>query len=142
MELYDVMRSSTRGYVSTASISRSRRCASSRLAVPRGSRGSTLTLNNGTILAASGGSVVTIKGGLVNFGGVGNTINITNNLCPGGCTVIGGLKVLLTNGAIAGNVSVNTPIINPGGGTINFSNGGNTAHITVDGATTHVRIGG
>jgi hypothetical protein len=102
---------------------------------------STLSLNNGTILTASGGSVVKIQGGLVNFGGVGNTINITNNLCPGGCTVIGGLKVFLTNGALAGNVTVDTPIINPGGGTINFSNGGNTAHITVDGATTKVRIG-
>jgi hypothetical protein len=103
--------------------------------------GSTLNLSNGTILFASGGSVVKIQGGLVNFGGAGNTINITNNLCPGGCPVIGGLKVFLTNGAVAGNVSVDTPIINPGGGTINFSNGGNTAHITVDGANTRVRIG-
>ena len=103
--------------------------------------GSTVTLNNGTLLFASGGSVVRIQGALVNFGGVGNTINITNNLCAGGCPIFGGIKVFLTNGAVVGNVSVDSPITNPGGGTINFSNGANTAHITVDGPNTKVRIG-
>ena len=102
---------------------------------------STLNLNNGSFLLAQGGSLVKITGALVNFGGVGNTVNITNNLCGSPCTVIGGLQVFLTNGAIAGNVSIAGPITNPGGGTINLSNGATTAHLVVDGATTKVRIG-
>jgi len=103
--------------------------------------GSTLNLNNGSFLLAQGGSFVKITGALVNFGTGGNTVNLTNNLCGSPCTVIGGLKVFLTNGALAGNVSINNPITNAGGGTFNFSNGANTAHLVVDGANTQVRIG-
>jgi hypothetical protein len=103
--------------------------------------GSTLNLNNGSFLLAQGGSLVKITGALVNFGGAGNTVNLTNNLCGSPCTVIGGLQVFLTNGAIAGNVSIAGPITNPGGGAINLSNGANTAHLVVDGANTKVRIG-
>jgi hypothetical protein len=102
---------------------------------------STLNLNNGSFLLAQGGSFVRITGALVNFGGAGNTVNLTNNLCGSPCTVIGGLQVFLTNGAIAGNVTIASPITNPGGGTINLSNGATTAHLVVDGANTKVRIG-
>jgi hypothetical protein len=102
---------------------------------------STLNLNNGSFFMAQGGSFVKITGALVNFGTGGNTVNVTNNLCGSPCTVIGGLNVFLTNGALAGNVSIHNPITNAGGGTINLSNGATTAHLVVDGATTQVRIG-
>ena len=103
--------------------------------------GSTLNLSNGSLFLAQGGSFVKIGGALVNFGGTGNTLNITNNLCASSCHVTGGLNVFLTNGAGPGNVVINAPITNPGGGTINLSNGPTTAHIVVDGAATQVRIG-
>jgi hypothetical protein len=104
--------------------------------------GSTLSINNGALLLASGNSVVTAQRSLINFGGTGNVVNITNNLCAvSACQTTGGLNVLLTNGATPGNVTIITPITNPGGGTINLSNGAGTAHIIVDGVTTKVRLG-
>jgi hypothetical protein len=89
------------------------------------------------------GQITSGQNSLINFGGVGNTVNITNNLCSGGgCATIAGLQVLLANGANPSNVTITTPpITNPGGGTINLSGGVNTAHIIVDGVNTKVKLG-
>ena len=79
--------------------------------------GSTLTLTNGALLSLSGGSTLNITGALINFIGTGNTLSITNGLCGnGGCSMIANLPVLLTGGATASNVMLNTPVQNLAGG--------------------------
>jgi len=92
--------------------------------------GSTLTITNGALLNVSGGAILNIGGALVNFIGAGSTLNITNNLCAGGgCTKIFNLPVLVTGG---GSLTLNNPIVNAAGNTLNF--GPNTAVISVTGA--------
>jgi hypothetical protein len=67
---------------------------------------------------------------LVNFLSTGNTLNITNNLCAGGgCTTMGGLRVLITGG---GSLSLSNPILNATGNTLNI--GPDAAVISVSGA--------
>ncbi|HEY4910420.1 MAG TPA: FecR domain-containing protein [Methylomirabilota bacterium] len=99
--------------------------------------GSTLTINNGVLLFASGGSVVNIRGALIAFSGTpGNTVAIANALA---FVTIGGIPVALTGGALAGNVLITGAAIkNPGLGTITP----NKALIRVDGATTKITISG
>jgi hypothetical protein len=96
--------------------------------------GSTLTITNGALLNVSSGAILNVGGALVNFIGTGNTLNITNNLCAGGgCTMMGGLRVLFTGGSL----SLTNPILKEGGTTGNKLNiiGPNTAVISVSGAT-------
>jgi hypothetical protein len=83
---------------------------------------------------------VTIRGALVNFGGTrGNTISVTNSLCP--CSVFSGIPVALTNGALAANVSIGPkPIGNGSLGAVNLSSP-STAVIVVSGASSRVTIG-
>jgi hypothetical protein len=65
--------------------------------------GATLTLFNGPLITVAGNGFANITGGLINFGGTGgNTVNVTNSLCP--CTLFGGIPVALQNGALAQNV--------------------------------------
>jgi hypothetical protein len=92
--------------------------------------GSTLTIANGALLNLSGGSTLSVTGALINFlPGGGNTLSITNNLCGnGGCTLIGGLPVLVRGG---GSIVLNNPILNAIGNTLNIAPG--AAVITVTG---------
>ena len=100
--------------------------------------GSQITVTNGTLLFAAGGSVVNISGALLSFGGAGSTVTVSNALCP--CTIIGGIPVRLSGGALAANVSITNPIKNAGGSnTVSFGAG---AAVRVDGATTKVTISG
>ena len=99
--------------------------------------GSQISVSGGTLLFAAGGSVVNISGGLLSFGGSGNTVTVSNTLCP--CTIIGGIPVRLTGGALAANVSITSPIKNAAGNTVSFGAG---AAVRVDGATTRVTISG
>lgn len=98
--------------------------------------GSTLTLSNGPVLNVSGNSRVDIAGALIGFGGAPSTVNINNNLCAGGCTTIGGLRVQL-NGTPAANVVINNPIT--GAGTVNIP--ANAAFLSVSGVGSRVTIG-
>ena len=99
--------------------------------------GSTLTISNGALLNLSGGATLTVTGALINFLGTGNTLSITNNLCGNaGCVMIGNLPVLVRGG---GSVTLNNPILNPAGNTLNITPG--SAVITVTGNAT-VRQGG
>jgi hypothetical protein len=100
--------------------------------------GSQLSVTNGTLLFASGGSVVNITGALLSFGGAGSTVTVSNTLCP--CTVIGGIPVRLSGGALAANVSIANPIQNAAGNTVSIAAG--AAALRVDGATTRVTVGG
>lgn len=99
--------------------------------------GSTLTINGGVLLFASGGSVVDIRGALIAFSGTpGSTVTVSNSL-P--FVNIAGIPVALTGGALAGNVLITGPAIkNAELGTITP----NKALIRVDGAATRVTIGG
>jgi len=99
--------------------------------------GSTLSINNGVLLFASGGSVVDIRGALIAFSGSpGSTVAISNGLA---FVNIGGIPVALTGGAQAGNVLITGAAIkNPGLGTITPGK----ALIRVDGAATRVTISG
>jgi hypothetical protein len=92
--------------------------------------GSTLTIANGALLNLSGRSTLSVTGALINFlPGGGNTLSITNNLCGnGGCTLIGGLPVLVRGG---GSIVLNNPILNAIGNTLNITPG--AAVITVTG---------
>jgi hypothetical protein len=100
--------------------------------------GSQISVVNGTLLFAAGGSVVNISGGLLSFGGAGSTVTVSNTLCP--CTIIGGIPVRLSGGALAGNVSITNPIQNAAGNTVSIAAG--AAAVRVDGATTRVTISG
>jgi hypothetical protein len=100
--------------------------------------GSQITVANGTLLFAAGGSVVNISGALLSFGGTGSTVTVNNALCP--CTVIGGIPVRLSGGALAANVSITNAIQNAAGNTVSVAAG--AAAIRVDGATTKVTISG
>ncbi len=101
--------------------------------------GSSLRLLNGPLVSLSSGSALNINGALVAFGGTaGNTVSITNSLCP--CTTIGGLPVSLTGGALASNVSITNAIRNPGLASIKVAP--NAAVLRVDGAGTRVTISG
>jgi hypothetical protein len=100
--------------------------------------GSQLTVANGALLFAAGGSVVNISGALLSFGGAGSTVTVSNALCP--CTVIGGIPVRLSGGALAANVSITNAIQNAAGNTVSI--GGGAAAIRVDGATTKLTISG
>jgi hypothetical protein len=95
--------------------------------------GSTLTItNNGALLSLSGRSSVTIAGALISFIGTGNTLSIANNLCgTGGCSLIGGLPVVVTG---AGSVVLNNPVANLAGNTLNIAPG--SAVISVTGNST------
>jgi hypothetical protein len=100
--------------------------------------GSQLSVVNGTLLFAAGGSVVNISGGLLSFGGSGSTVTVSNALCP--CTIIGGIPVRLSGGALAANVSITNAIQNAAGNTVSIAAG--AAAVRVDGATTRVTISG
>jgi hypothetical protein len=100
--------------------------------------GSQITVTGGTLLFAAGGSVVNISGALLSFGGAGSTVTVSNTLCP--CTVIGGIPVRLSGGALVANVSIANPIQNAVGNTVSIASG--AAAIRVDGATTRVTISG
>ena len=99
--------------------------------------GSLISVTGGTLLFAAGGSVVNISGALLSFGGSGSTVTVSNALCP--CTLIGGIPVRLSGGALAANVSIANPIKNAAGNTVSFGTG---AAVRVDGATTRVTITG
>src|SRR5215467_1936801 len=98
---------------------------------------STLTINNGVLLFASGGAIVNIRGALIAFSGTpGNTVSVLNQLA---FVNIGGIPVALTGGARAGNVLISgSPIKNAGLGSVTP----NKALIRVDGAATRVTISG
>ena len=100
--------------------------------------GSQLSVANGTLLVLAGGSVMNISGGLISFGGTGNTVTVNNTLCP--CTIIGGLPVRLSGGALATNVSITNPVKNAAGNTLTISPG--AAAILVQGAATRLTISG
>jgi hypothetical protein len=90
---------------------------------------STLTIANGALLSLSGGAIMNVGGALINFIGTGNTLNITNTLCGGGCTMVGGLPVLVTGG---GTLTLTTnPILNLTGNVLNIAPG--AAAITISG---------
>jgi hypothetical protein len=92
--------------------------------------GSTLTIANGALLNLSGGSTLSVAGALINFLGSGNRLLITNNLCGNaGCTMIGGLPVLVRGG---GSIVLNNPVLNLAGNRLEIAQG--AAVITVDGA--------
>jgi hypothetical protein len=55
------------------------------------SNGSTLNILNGLLLNVTGGSVANIGKSLVSFNGIGNVLNVTNNLVP--TALIGGIPV-------------------------------------------------
>ena len=82
--------------------------------------------------------MVNISGALLSFGGTGSTVTVSNTLCP--CTVIGGISVRLSGGALAANVSITNPIQNAAGNTVSIPSG--AAAIRVDGATTRVTVSG
>ncbi len=90
---------------------------------------STLTIANGALLSLSGGAILNVGGALINFIGTGNTLNITNTLCGGGCTMVSGLPVLVTGGATLTLTS--NPILNLTGNTLNIAPG--AAAITISG---------
>lgn len=100
--------------------------------------GSQLSVTGGSLLFAAGGSIVNITGALLSFGGTGSTVTVSNTLCP--CTVIGGIPVRLSGGALAANVSITNPIQNAAGNTVSIAAG--AAALRVDGATTRVTISG
>jgi hypothetical protein len=100
--------------------------------------GSQISVTNGALLYASAGSVVNISGALLSFGGAGNTVTVNNAFCP--CTIIGGIPVRLSGGALAANVSITNPVKNAAGNTLTIAP--NAAAIRVDGATTRLTISG
>jgi hypothetical protein len=101
--------------------------------------GSSLSVLNGALVSLSGGSMLSVNGALIGFGGTGsNLVSVANNLCP--CTMIGGLPVSLTNGALASNVNIAGAIKNGNLGSLNVAP--NAAVIRVDGAATKVTING
>ncbi len=100
--------------------------------------GSQIAITGGTLLFAAGGSVVNISGALLSFGGSGSTVTVSNALCP--CTIIGGIPVRLSGGALAANVSITNPIKNAAGNTVSIAAG--SAAVRVDGATTRLTISG
>ena len=104
---------------------------------------STVDILAGSLVTVSGGSVFRLTGGsLVSFGTGTNTLTITTPGGCGGCVSnipnLGGVNVLLLNGATASNVSV-APGFVPfaGTGTVNSASG---AVLTVDGNTSRVRL--
>jgi hypothetical protein len=100
--------------------------------------GATLNILNGPLLRVTGDSFVRINGGLINFGGTGgNTVNVTNNICP--CSLFGGIPVALQNGALASNVQISSPIKNAALGTLNLSP--NAALAVVNGAGSKLIVG-
>ena len=98
----------------------------------------TLAVLNGPLLLVSGNAAVTITGALLSFTGVGNMVSVTNNLCP--CSMVSGIPVSLSGGALLTNVSITNPIrIAPGaGGTVVTSP--NAALIQVNGAASRLTI--
>ena len=100
--------------------------------------GSQVSVTGGTLLFVAGGSVVNISGSLLSFGGSGSTVTVSNALCP--CTMIGGIPVRLSGGALAANVSITNPIKNAAGNAVSV--GAGSAAVRVDGATTRVTISG
>jgi hypothetical protein len=100
--------------------------------------GSRLTVLNGALVAVSGGSVLRVNGALVAFNGSGgNVLSVSNNLCP--CTVLGGIPVALSNGAVASNVQIGAGAIkNASLGSVELSP--NAALISVSGANSKVTI--
>jgi hypothetical protein len=100
--------------------------------------GATLSILNGPLITVAGSGFTTIAGGLLNFGGTGgNTVNVTNSLCP--CSLFGGVPVALQNGALATNVQISNPIKNPALGTLNLSP--NAALAVVNGAGSKLTVG-
>jgi hypothetical protein len=100
--------------------------------------GATLSLINGPLITVAGNGFANITGGLINFGGTsGNTVNVTNTLCP--CSLFGGVPVALQNGALATNVQISSPIKNPTLGTVNLSP--NAALAVVNGAGSKLIVG-
>ena len=90
---------------------------------------STVTIANGALLSLSGGAILNVGGALINFIGTGNTLNITNTLCGGRCTTVGGLPVLVTGGATLTLTS--NPVLNLTGNFLNIAPG--AAAITLSG---------
>jgi hypothetical protein len=100
--------------------------------------GATLNILNGPLLRVADASFANIAGGLISFGGTGgNTVNVTNSLCP--CSLFGGVPVALQNGALATNVQISSPIKNPTLGTVNLSP--NAALAVVNGAGSKLIVG-
>jgi hypothetical protein len=95
--------------------------------------GSTLNITGGSLLTVAGNSVVKIGGALVNFTGTPSTINISNNLCALGCSLLGGIPVVG-----AANITSVGPGVT-GVGTINVTPG-SAAVVVLSGSV--VTIGG
>ena len=104
------------------------------------SGGGTLRIQNGgAALFVSGSSIVNIGGFLVNFTGVGNTVSISNGLCP--CfTTSSGINVALQNGATSASVigGFGTAVKNAAGNT--FSVGAADAVIVINGGGSKVTV--
>ena len=102
------------------------------------SNGSRLTVLNGALVNVAGGSVLRVGGALVAFNGSGgNLVSVSNNLCP--CTLVGGVPVALSNGAVASNVRIRGPVVeNAALGSLELSP--NAALISVSGAKSKVSI--
>lgn len=90
--------------------------------------GATLNLTNGPLLNVVAG-VARVNGALVGFGAGTNTLNVTNNLCAGGCATLSGVPV-----AGAGQASIGpNPYRNLGaGGSLNVNLSPQAAVIKVD----------
>ena len=102
------------------------------------SNGSRLTVLNGALVSVAGGSVLRVSGALIAFGGSGgNVVSVSNNLCP--CTVLGGVPVALSNGALASNVQIGAGAVkNANLGSIELSP--NAALISVSGPQSRVSV--
>lgn len=107
--------------------------------------GSTLTLSNGALLAVSGNSVVNLSGALLAYGSGSNTLSVANSLCSPSCSMIGGIPVALTGGAVASNVSIGPNAIRSlgQGGSLHLPELGPSgpALITVSGSGSRITLG-
>jgi hypothetical protein len=110
---------------------------------------STLAINNGNLVTVSNGSLFKLTSGALGVFGAGtNTLNITNTAACGGCSFVAlpnfaGSGVLLRNGALAGNVTVNPAFVPfTGLGAANTVNIGGTsgAVIILDGVNSRVNL--
>ncbi|MDR7574332.1 MAG: hypothetical protein QN194_15570, partial [Armatimonadota bacterium] len=112
------------------------------------SNGSILNLGAGPVLSVLDNSLARITGGLVAFGGTGgNQVNVTNTACQGAtCLTFGSgngvVRVAVTGGATAGNVSIQGSVVkNPSLGLINYASP-DAAAIVVSGPQSRVVIQG
>jgi len=106
--------------------------------------GSTLSLLSGPLVSLSRGSILSVSGALVAFAGKagGNLLSVSNDLCGGPCTLIGGIPIAFTGGATAANVTIGgDPVRNGALGALKLASP-STALIAVDGKTTKVVVAG